>query len=115
MLNDFGCAVPARSKHLFAGTLRFAPTSVLQSYLDNPQSPIVSECWHDLESAVKLLWIVAFGYRHTPLFQIRGSDVKSLLEFWKRFEQGPFPDSLLKAAHAGDYDTLLLRVSYFTG
>lgn len=111
MLNDFGCAVTARTQHTFAGNFRFAPTSVLQSYIDSPQSPIVCECWHDLESAVKLVWIVAIeGYRLSPLFRIQSIDVNALLTYWKNAEEC-FLRPLLEVARAANYDSLLSHLS----
>lgn len=78
-------------------------TKYIGRYVKEPHSTIVCECWHDLESALKVIWIIVFGYRTSPLFRIDGADAKSLLEFWERAEAAALPKSLLQAARAADY------------
>lgn len=79
MLNDFGFAVQEGTHNLFAGTKRYAPTTVLRMLAAAPGDPIESKCWHDLESAVKL--ILDFG-GHLDL----PADTKALLSRWEALE-----------------------------
>lgn len=108
--NDFGFAVPASTEHVFAGTLRFAPTAVLRSYISNPFRKIVCECWQDLESAAKLLFTVGVtGLRSSPLFQIDASDAQKFLQYWESVEE--LMVGWLDAARASDYEALIDEVS----
>lgn len=109
MLNDFGFAVSAGTLHSFAGTLRFAPTSVLRSYVNDPASPVQCECWHDLESAVKLLFSInKIASKNPLLYRIDASDASSLLTYWEKFES--ILADWLRPAHASNYDVLAVEV-----
>ena len=101
MLNDFGFAVPDGTHNLFAGTRRYAPTSVLRLLAAAPGDPIESKCWHDLESAVKL--ILDFGGR----FDLP-ADTNALLSRWEALEVTYA--SMLELARSADYDQLIGRL-----
>lgn len=103
MLNDFGFAVEVGTEHLFAGTLCFAPTAVLRSYIKSPYIPIRSEPWHDLESAAKLLFVLSTGYCRQDLLAHDASDANRLLSLWEVVENVTF----LKLARECDYNSLL--------
>lgn len=108
MLNDFGFAVTAGSMHSFAGTIRFAPTVVLQSYVTNPSVAIKSECWHDLESAVKLIWSLS---RMSRVYHINAADATEFLQYWQDAELASGDLAcLLPLARAAEYDKLMLKL-----
>jgi hypothetical protein len=105
MLSDFGCAVNSGTTCPFAGTLRFAPTAVLQSYVTYPRVMITCQPSHDLESAMKLLWI-CLNDRNGSLYEIGSGDAPALLEFWKDTDPLLSP-GWLEAARQCNYDSLL--------
>lgn len=108
MLNDFGFAVDAGTMHSFAGTIRFAPTAVLKSYVANPSAPIKCECWHDLESAVKLIWSL---YTTSRVYEIDAANAAAFLDYWQHTESctGDLMH-LLPLARAADYGRLVLEL-----
>src|SRR5690242_3185734 len=106
MLNDFGCAVDSGSAHLFAGTIRFAPTALLRHCVITPHLAITAQPYHDLESAVKLLWVCLAGNWRKALFRIKSSDTAAVLAFWTATDP-LLPSSWLEAARTCNYNTLI--------
>jgi hypothetical protein len=108
MLNDFGFAVEAGSMHSFAGTIRFAPTAVLESYAANPSIAIKCECWHDLESAVKLTWSL---YAPSRVYEINSGDAAAFLRYWRSVEVSSGElKQLLPLARTVNYERLILEL-----
>jgi hypothetical protein len=110
-LHDFGFAVAAGRSHHFSGTLRFAPTETLRSLVADKQSLIESKCWHDLESAVKLIMEVLLPRYAMPP---RDLTVEKALAHWERIAHHTvlrYLQPLMDLARAGDQSGLVAELS----
>lgn len=109
-MNDFGFAVPADMTGPFCGTTRFAPTATLRELVANHRALITSMCWHDLESAVKLITSLAF----LDAMPQRDLTAEQSLVHWENLEQHHQLrrelQPLLAAARAADYTKLIAEL-----
>lgn len=93
----------------YAGTILFAADAVLEALAQNPESPVTSRCWHDLESAAKVAaaWLLP-GVRD-KLLLVPHDDPRAVLAAWKELAALPQIrrlDRLLGAARTSRYDAV---------
>jgi hypothetical protein len=110
LVNDFGFAVEANLSGSFCGTIRYAPTSTLQTLAADPSALIEAQCWHDLESAVKLTMSLALTSAMPP----PAATVEESLTHWTEVEQhmlvSPGLQKLLLSARSCNYAMLISQL-----